>query len=151
MKPTSAFGQITTEDSSSPKHSIQRRTGPALRLDIDLDAMPLGSGTRCVRFHAHPMLRLDVDNTKHNRLEFEERFKEDIARTLEIEASDVIIESLKPAPNLDWLTIVEFTLGGGGDMQKELTASLQAMLKDTTSVLYEGTNTITQPFAHCWP
>lgn len=58
-----------------------KKTGPALRVDVDLDAMPPASAPR---------------------REFVQRFQEDIARTVNIQPDDVSVTGMRHAPNLDW-------------------------------------------------
>ena len=145
-----------TDDFISP-FSTASSTTPALRLDADINTIPPGS-------------------TQRN--EFEEMFRNDIARTLGIDVSLVGVLNIRPSPGMDWLTVVEFdifidvnNLGlneyeleemeEDEEMQaeaeqqcrikhSELLATLFAAVKDGSSTLYNGfiTCNVDPSFSH---
>ena len=77
----SPFNANQEETDANARHMMVKRSGPALRLDVDLDAMPPASAPR---------------------REFVQRFQEDIARTVNIQADAVNVTGMRHAPNLDW-------------------------------------------------
>ena len=102
----------------------------AFRLDVDLEAMPPGS----VR-----------------RREFVRHFQEDISRvcgsemqTPQTKPHEIHITGLRRAPNLDWMTIVEFTFqfDPNGRQKLNLEAQfldvLQSAHENQLSILYQG-------------
>ncbi len=121
--------------SGSPEKAFalknERATTYALRLDVDLEAMPPGS---------------------HQRREFTAHFQEDIARVCKLRLGtasgtghEVHVTQLRHAPSLDWMTIVEFSFNlkpaedqGSGGSEVDCAALLKASHADTRSILYQG-------------
>lgn len=120
---------------------FQHHKLPTLRLNVDINTMPPGS-------------------TQRNQ--FEEMFTNDLARAVSIDPRFVEIVSVKPAPGMDWLTLVEFDIclaedDRCGDEEKEHSdygdetreaeldarryqclAMIERMLADSSSALYNG-------------
>ena len=126
-------------------------------------AAALGDGATCA-------LRVEVDADAYPpqsaaRAEFLDAFARDVAEALDDDAfsyegeaeplrvapADVRVLGLAPAPELDWMCLVEFELfpGGGGDEKSYEAADrattrgaavrkLAALVKDADSPLYEG-------------
>jgi len=120
----------------SPSKSL--RTNPAVRLDVDAESIP---------------------PTSKNRHQFLELFIDDISKALEILPEMVEVLSVKPAPGMDWLTMVEFDINPIRmlqdnertdpryleqleleriDMRSKLLWSLHDMVTDPSSILYNG-------------
>lgn len=109
-----------------------------------------------------PMLRLDIDihdmpPTSTQRHQFEQMFKDDIVRALEVNTEQFVVEvlSVGPTPGKDWLTMVEFDLyvvvynedDDEDDHQKSLAREqerldflnrLLVLLREPGSALYRG-------------
>lgn len=68
---------------------LQHHRLPTLRLNVDINNMPPGSP---------------------QRNQFEEMFINDLSRSAGIEPRFIEINSVKPAPGMDWLTLVEFDI-----------------------------------------
>jgi hypothetical protein len=157
LKPNFVASNGGTEDDFANPFSTASSTTPALRLDADINTIPPGS-------------------TQRN--EFEEMFRNDIARTLGIDVGLVGVLNIRPSPGMDWLTIVEFDifievsnlglsefeleemeddedLQAEAEMQcrqkhTELLANLFAFVKDGSSPLYNGfiTCNVDPSFSH---
>lgn len=89
-------GDKNMESSSPGKHASASPflfgsavATPCLRLDVDINAMPPGS-------------------TQRNQ--FEESFKKDVSRCLGIDSEMVEVFAVRPAPGMDWLTVVDFDI-----------------------------------------
>lgn len=111
---------------------VMKRKWPTIRLDFDVSSIPAGSP---------------------ERLEFEEEFCQDIATALSLEPENVQIISLRHAPGMDWLCLVEFDFHVRGedweaessgsvlsttDVKRRLLEGLYDMIQDQSSVLYRG-------------
>lgn len=111
---------------------------PSVRLDIDIQSIPPSSTLR------------------H---QFKESFVADIAKYLDILPEMVEVVSIKPAPGIDWLTVVEFDILVDGNEPQDTSTdrdyqdsialerseqrdrylwTLQSMVHDSSSVLYNG-------------
>ena len=118
--------------------SSRRSSSPTVRLDIDTHSMPPGST---------------------ERHQFEEMFASDIRRILKLgDNDDVTIVSIKPAPGMNWLTVVEFDIipsDDGDNMDRDdddsdalhekleekrrvYLCTFHEMLQDNFSQLYTG-------------
>lgn len=119
-----------------PKNSygqhLLKRKWPTVRLDFDVSSVPAGSP---------------------ERLEFEEEFAQDIATALSLEPNNVEVISLRPAPGMEWLCLVEFDFLVRGedweaessgsvlstaDVKRRLLEALSEMFRDPSSILYRG-------------
>jgi len=136
-------GEMGVNDSPypSPHRSPVKpgRTYPAVRLDVDPESIP---------------------PTTKNRHQFLELFLDDISKALEIIPEMVEVISVKPAPGMDWLTMVEFDINPirmlndepdrddaryweqleaeRADMRAKLLWTLHDMVNDPSSELYNG-------------
>ena len=123
---------------TAPAFASRMTKAPTVRLDIDTHSMPPGST---------------------ERHQFEEMFSSDVQRILKLEESDVVsIVSIKPAPGMNWLTVVEFDIipsqrendGDGDDddsdavherleeRRRDFLYTFRDMLHDSFSQLYTG-------------
>lgn len=133
-----AYGKKPQE--SPGRSPVKRPTAPALRLDVDAETIPPTSKAR------HQFVHMFVD---------------DIAKALEIMPDMIEVLSIKPAPGMDWLTMVEFdinpisilqnTAGDRDDprywqrletervdIRSKLLWTLHEMVSDPSSLLYNG-------------
>lgn len=125
----------------SPGRSPSKRScTPAVRVDVDAETIPPTSNAR------HQFLELFID---------------DISKALEIIPDMVEVLSVKPAPGMDWLTMIEFDINpisllqneAGDrddphywqrletervDIRSKLLWSLHEMIADPASLLYNG-------------
>jgi hypothetical protein len=114
---------------------------PSVRLDIDINSIPPSSTSR------------------H---QFKDCFLADVSKYLDIPSDMVEVTAVKPAPGVDWLTVVEFDIcvyiahnesdagtmneseyqeamsAERAEIRRRLLYSLQDMVQDTTSPLYNG-------------
>lgn len=131
----------------------------------DSEHSPLStkSPVRAAVMTHHPALRLDIDvNTippsSTSRHQFLELFMEDISAALEIIPGLIEIISVKPAPGMDWLTMVQFDIISSAipvedmsnpeyaeevaaeqdEIRDKLLWTLSEMVADTSSRLYHG-------------
>ena len=118
----------------------KRSTNPAVRLDVDAETIP---------------------PTSKARHQFLELFINDIAKALEIMPDMIEVLSVKPAPGMDWLTMVEFDINPIGllreemgnqndprywqhleservDIRTKLLWTLHELVSDSSSLLYNG-------------
>jgi Ca2+-binding EF-hand superfamily protein len=138
--------EVQLQKSTSGAFTFQHHRLPTVRVNVDINTMPPGS-------------------TQRNQ--FEEMFINDLARALSIQPRFIEIISVKPAPGMDWLTLVEFDLyahedrihepGDDYDEEKEhslqgeeedeafmaekrmeLLQSMEEMIKNPSSLLYSG-------------
>lgn len=128
------------EAQSPSRATAKRPANPAVRLDVDAETIPPTSKAR------------------HN---FVEMFINDISKALEVAPDLVEVLSIKPAPGMDWLTLVEFDINpisllrqeAGDredprywqnletervDIRSKLLWTLHELISDTSSVLYNG-------------
>ena len=134
------FTRKSQEGLSPARSPVKRPTAPAVRLDVDAETIPPTSRAR------HQFVHLFID---------------DIAKALEIMPDMVEVLSVKPAPGMDWLTMIEFDINpisilqnGAGDrddprywqrletervdIRSKLLWTLHEMVSDSSSVLYNG-------------
>lgn len=121
---------------SPGKPKNHSRTCPALRFDIDSNTIPPTSNKRHI---------------------FAEHFINDLSKTLNISTETIEVISIRPAPGMDWLTMVEFDIKPiieiYGDEDEELLEQIQdeylelrakilwtlhQLVIDSTSSLYNG-------------
>jgi Ca2+-binding EF-hand superfamily protein len=121
---------------------VRQKHWPTLRVDQDVASIPPGT------------------NERHR---FMASFCADIAHALSIDTEFVEVVSIRPAPGMDWLCLIEFDINlwsadfgdvgdhhsGGGDadavarqrrlaVRRELLESLQDMVVDPNSTLFHG-------------
>lgn len=116
---------------------LRQKEWPTLRVDHDIGSIPPGT----------------ID-----RHRFVEMFCADIANALGVDSELVEVISLKPAPGMDWLCLVEFDINlwsadlgeseneenetqlarKRASIRKELLENLFDMVNDTSSTLYNG-------------
>ena len=84
-------GEEIVQDNRLPAQAFQfqHHKLPTLRLNVDVNIMPPGS-------------------TQRNQ--FEEMFANDVSRAIGSDPRNIEIISVKPAPGMDWLTLVEFDI-----------------------------------------
>lgn len=127
-------------DQSPGRSPTKRSLNPAVRLDVDAETIP---------------------PTSRARHQFLEHFVNDVAKALEIMPDMVEVLSVKPAPGMIWLTMVEFdinpisllqnTAGDRDDprfwqqlemervdIRSKLLWSLHELISDSSSALYNG-------------
>lgn len=138
-----ALGATQYDDlPGSPKTIVSvaaHKDYPALRLDVDANTIPPGSTDR------------------HQALEM---FSDDLAKSLEITPDMIEIVSVKPAPGMDWLTMIEFDINTDSlyedetedpdpeylhaiaeereAIREKLLTTLHGLVQDQYSVLYQG-------------
>lgn len=118
----SVFEASVPEAKAADSGVIQtlRQDNLALRIDADLDAMPMGSADQAT---------------------FVQRFSEDVARTCSLLPEEVQVVGLRHAPNLDWMTIVEFRFKLDPSFPRigsEIRRALGDALLDQDSILFHG-------------
>lgn len=130
----------STTEQSPGRSPSKKPSSPAVRLDVDAETIPPTSKAR------HQFLQLFID---------------DVSKALEIIPDMVEVLSVKPAPGMDWLTMIEFDINpisllqneAGDhndpnywhrletervDIRSKLLWTLHEMIGDPASVLYNG-------------
>ncbi|GMH63967.1 hypothetical protein TL16_g07046 [Triparma laevis f. inornata] len=103
----------------------QKKVEPSMRLEIDVHSIPPGS---------------------NERAQFVATFQEDVARSLfggNMQGGNIVkVTDVKPAPGMDWLTIVVFDLvvdlGGDESTKQALFSKLDNMVGNPNSELFNG-------------
>ena len=118
---------VEEEDLPPPPHTLRDLGSkqPSMRLEVDIKTIPPGSAERA---------------------KFVSSFQEDIGRCLfggSMQGENVVkVMEVKPAPGMDWLTVVVFDLvvdlGGDAAAKKSYLAKLDSMVSNTDSDLYMG-------------
>ncbi len=154
--------------SSKPNSPIKRNTGPAPATPT---AQSHGNKAKTTTAYRRqnaskftPSVRLDIDinsipPSSTSRHQFKECFVADVAKYLDVSPDMVEVVTIRPAPGVDWLTLVDFDLcvyasqddEDNEDVQYQealalerlqirhrLLFALQEMVSDPGSALYNG-------------